>query len=422
MRIAITTVGSLGDVQPYVALGKGLQHAGHHVTVVTHWRFREFIMRHGLGFAPLAGDPKDMLLTPEGQRWLMTGRNGFLFAKGMADFMRPLMADGTRDCMSAFRNADAVIFSFLAWFSAHGILEKTGLPSAAAYLQPFAPTGEFPPIGSPNPVIMKRLINRFFYWAGERIVWRWFRPAANSARAEILDLPPLTRSMPFEALRLDHTPAVYGYSRHVIARPMDWPDHIEVTGYWFLDEEPEPEIQRRLTDFIDRGTRPIYVGFGSMGGWDPEGMTEIVMEALKISGKRAILQTGWGGLSSNIDSHDVAVVESVPHSWLFGKMAAVVHHSGAGTTAAGFRAGVPSVPVPFFGDQYFWATTAHKLGVATKPIGRDKLTARKLAENIIEATNSEAMQARARELGNKIRKEDGIGSAVRFLEAQLGKK
>src|SRR5690606_8488822 len=153
---------------------------------------------------------------------------------------------------------------------------------------------------------------------------------------------------------------------------------------------------------------PVYVGFGSMASTDPERMTEIVLSAIKRSGQRAIFLTGWGGLSQSDLPDDVFKIESAPHDWLFPRMAAIVHHGGAGTTAASLRSGKPTIVLPFFGDQPFWGQRVEKLGVG-RQIERKKLTAETLAQAIAMATGDITLRERAAALGERIRAEDGVG-------------
>lgn len=152
-----------------------------------------------------------------------------------------------------------------------------------------------------------------------------------------------------------------------------------------------------------------------MASRDPAQTAELIVTALKQTGTRAILQSGWGGLKATDLPDHVLSVESVPHSWLFNKVAAVVHHGGAGTTAAGLRAGVPSLVIPFFGDQGFWGERISKLGVGPSPIPRKVLTAQALAQAIQTMTVNSEMRTRASELGKRIRAEDGVGNAVRVI-------
>jgi UDP:flavonoid glycosyltransferase YjiC (YdhE family) len=202
----------------------------------------------------------------------------------------------------------------------------------------------------------------------------------------------------------------------VIAPPADWPDYIHVTGYWFLEPPAGWEPPGDLVDFLQAGPPPVYVGFGSMLSRKPEETADLVLQALARTGQRAVLSSGWGGLKKEKFPETVFMVGSIPHSWLFPKMAAVVHHGGAGTTGAGLRAGIPSVITPFFGDQPFWGHRVYALGVGPEPIPRKRLTVENLAGAIQRAVSDMAIREKASRLGERIRAEDGIARAVAIIE------
>ncbi|MBM3121917.1 MAG: glycosyltransferase family 1 protein, partial [Chloroflexi bacterium] len=196
---------------------------------------------------------------------------------------------------------------------------------------------------------------------------------------------------------------------------------IHVTGYWFLDPSEGWRPAADLLDFLNGGPPPVYIGFGSMVHRRPEEVAALVCDALQRSGLRAVWSAGWGGLASTRLPNSVFMTGSIPHAWLFPRMAAVVHHGGVGTTAAGLRAGVPSIAIPYFGDQPFWGRRIAELGVGPKPIPRSRLTADRLALALQSATTDTGMQARAARLGEAIRAEDGIGNAVRVIEESLAR-
>ncbi len=246
-------------------------------------------------------------------------------------------------------------------------------------------------------------------------MWLPLGPALNRARRDVLGLPPVPiygTIAAFMAPRL----CLDGYSPHVVPPPPDWGDRHHVTGYWFLDPDPEWKPPPGLVDFLAAGPPPVCVGFGSMHNRDAARVTELVVRALERSGQRGVLLTGWQGLVPIHRSDRLYSAAAVPHSWLFPQVAGVVHHGGAGSTAAGLRAGVPSLVVPFMGDQPFWGRRVQALGVGPKPIPRRRLSAERLAEGIRLMVADEAMRRRAADLGARIREEDGVGRAVDLLE------
>jgi sterol 3beta-glucosyltransferase len=213
-------------------------------------------------------------------------------------------------------------------------------------------------------------------------------------------------------------PALTTVSRHVFQRPSDWGDHWQVTGFLFDDDE-EWSPPSELTDFINAGEAPVYVGFGSMPDSKPQATTRMIIEAVRRTGRRAIILTGWAGLGAGDVPEDVYILKYASHSWLFPKMSAIIHHGGSGTTASGLRAGVPTVVVPHQGDQGFWGRAVERLGVGTAPIPRKKLTVDNLVTAIMEATTNRTMRANARALGEKVHAEDGLAESVRWVERFL---
>jgi UDP:flavonoid glycosyltransferase YjiC (YdhE family) len=213
---------------------------------------------------------------------------------------------------------------------------------------------------------------------------------------------------------------LYGYSPHVIPPPPDWGADTHVTGYWFLDPPSGWTPPPALHEFLAAGPPPVYVGFGSMSSRNPQATAKLVLDALGAAGQRAVLLAGWSGLRPADLPDSVLMVDSVPFAWLFPRMAAVVHHGGAGTTAAGLRAGVPSIVVPFFGDQPYWGRRVAELGVGPAPIPRKRLTVEVLAGAIDRAVTDPVLRRRAAELGVRIRVEDGVARAVGVVSTLAG--
>jgi sterol 3beta-glucosyltransferase len=211
-------------------------------------------------------------------------------------------------------------------------------------------------------------------------------------------------------------PTLYGYSRHVLPRPADWPAEHQVTGYWFLDAPDDWTPPPDLAAFLAAGEPPVYIGFGSMGSRDPGATARLAVEALARAGRRGILAAGWGGLTATDLPATIFPLGAIPHAWLFPQMAAIVHHGGAGTTAAALRAGVPSLVVPFGLDQPFWGRRVAELGVGPSPIARGALTARGLANALRDTLADGAIRHRAAALGRAISAEEGIGTAVTLIE------
>jgi UDP:flavonoid glycosyltransferase YjiC (YdhE family) len=329
------------------------------------------------------------------------------------------MAEGA---LAACRGVDLIVAGIGGLFSGIALGEKLDLPVLQAYYIPFTPTRTYPSFLFPRyPGWLGPLFNVPSFWVAQQVMWQSFRPADKRARLELLDLPPAPLFGPYRSNVLLRDPVLYAYSPHVIPKPPDWGPEIQVTGYWFLEDaeglhergwEPSPALQA----FLNAGSEPVFIGFGSMTSRDPAQMAELILEALTEIGQRAVLLSGWGGMQGVDLPETVHQVDSIPFSWLFPRVAAVVHHGGAGTTAAGLRAGVPSLVVPFFGDQPYWGARIADLGVGPKPIPRKTLTADRLAAAIQQAIGDEDMRVRAAEIGTRIRVEDGVGRAVALIQ------
>jgi UDP:flavonoid glycosyltransferase YjiC (YdhE family) len=260
--------------------------------------------------------------------------------------------------------------------------------------------------------------NWFTHLAGEQMIQFAFRKIFREWR-QILDLPPLPITGFYEHLYQRQSPHLYGYSQHIVPKPHDWAKRFAVTGYWFLDQK-DFIPPKELTHFIESGPAPVYIGFGSVVGENPSKLTETVFGAAIQSKQRIILAKGWGGLNLADTNRQVDkkifVVDSIPHDWLFPRMKAIVHHGGAGTTAAALRAGVSSVIVPFSGDQPFWGERIRKLGLGTAPIHHARLNVNRLTAAIDLVANDLEMQKRAYVIGTKIRSEHGVDHAVEAFQ------
>lgn len=418
MEITILTLGSRGDVQPFVALGLGLQDAGFQVRVATHSSFENFVRRYGLDFAAVEGNPQSIVQGEEGRAWMETERNPFAFASGFRSLMGPVLHKAMRDGYLACQGSQALIFGGPAYYIGYSIAEKLGIPCMQAYVQPVHPTAAFPSALFPLPFKGGRSLNKLSHYLGGAVFWQLLRPVVNEARQEYLDLPPLSAIGPFPEMERRRIPTLYGFSPTVLPKPSDWAAWQHATGYWFL-QDPEWTPPDDLLDFLAAGPAPVYVGFGSMSDRDPESMTGMVLQALKQAGQRGVLSTGWGGLTQADLPEDVFKIQAAPHDWLFPRMASVVHHGGAGTTAAGLAAGRPAVIVPFFGDQAFWGDRISELGAGAKPLARKTLSAERLAAAIQQTVQDKRMRELAEDIGRCIRAEDGRRSAAEIAATYL---
>ncbi len=417
MKITVNTFGTRGDIQPYIALSLGLQHAGHTVRIVTHQIFESFVKEYGLNFYPFPLDPRQVLLN---RALSELGNNTFRINRWMKENFKSALRDVFEATLTANRDAELMLNSGLSFAGWH-VAEKLGIPALAAYLWPVTPsrhlpaaTGKIPPTWLP----FRGMVNYLSTKLSNQLFFNLMLPLVNGCRKEILDLPPMKACeyWPLDSAR-SATPLICGYSPSVIPKPPDWSDNQQIAGYWFLDVGDGYRPETALLDFLADGPLPVYVGFGSIVDHEREAISLIVLDALRETGQRGILLGGWSELGSGDLPDSIFRVDAIPHDWLFPRMAAVIHHGGAGTTAAGLRAGVPSVVVPSFGDQFFWGWRVQELGVGPKPIPRNKLTTARLAGAIQQAVSDEAIKCKSAQLGQQICAETGVGTAVRLIEA-----
>jgi sterol 3beta-glucosyltransferase len=413
MNITILTQGSRGDVQPYVALGIGLKNAGYHIRMPAPDVFRPLISEAGLEFIPNHGfDPQEFIRTPEIQA---AGRQGGQL-KALVSLLRkagPLLEGMFDEYWRTSAGADILIASTMV-FGIPDCAEKRDIPCINAPIHSLlVPTRAFPaaffaPWGACENAFANPVTHRLVQF----VFWGMFRTALNRWRLK-MGLPRINNY--FRWLQERNCPTLYGFSPNVLPAPNDWPSNHHVTGYWFLDQPPGWLPPPALINFLAGGPPPIYVGFGSMDTQDTARMTRLVVSALAASGQRGVLASGWGGLHAESLPETIFPIREIPHSWLFPQMAALVHHGGMGTVAAGLRSGIPAVILPLGADQSFWADRVQRLGVGIRSAGYFKITAERLAADITRAGSDNTLRGKAAALGKRIRAERGVEKAVELI-------
>ena len=413
--ILMLTLGSRGDVQPYVALGAVLAQRGHDVTVSTGQGFGDLIAEHGLSSAPLSIDMQAMLETPALKAAMKS-------LKGRLDALRStqaLMQRQLDDMWSVARQvAPQVIVYHPKAFIACYLACALGAAAVPSFLQPaFGATGAFPHplVRLPNLGPLGNRLSGRAMIALMRLGYRTMLRKWFPRHPEVSSDPGLDVLSGYHPGRR-RVPRLYAHSRHLVPKPPDWGPDDHVTGYWFPTRASSWEPPAELAAFLASGPPPVYVGFGSMPSVDADRTASVVVDALRQTKTRAILAKGWGVLSAAVSAEGIHVLESAPHDWLFPRCSAVVHHGGAGTTHEGLRWGRPTLVCPVFGDQPFWGRAVAELGVGPDPIPLRRLNEDRLAA-ALRTLQSESVQQKASSLSERIRSEGGAAATADLVEA-----
>ncbi|KAH3904265.1 hypothetical protein HBH56_237920 [Parastagonospora nodorum] len=441
LHIAIHIVGSRGDVQPFIPIAKLLQEAPHRhrVRICTHPAFKEFVESNGLEFFSINGDPEALMAYMVKNPGLLPSKESVKAGdigkrrKEMAEIIEGTWrscieaGDGTGEKITAIDVdqhqelflADVIIANPPSMGHIH-CAEKLGIPLHIVFTMPWSPTKAFhhPLAAMEYGDIDKPVANYFSFAVMELLTWQGLGDLINKFRVQTLKLDAISPMWGFQLLQRLRVPHSYLWSQSLIARPPDWPPHLSVTGFSFLDQGSTYTPPEDLAAFLQKGPTPVYIGFGSIVVDDPKKLTELILEAVRLAGVRAIVSKGWGGIGGGEVPDSVYLIGNCPHDWLFQRVSCVVHHGGAGTTAAGIALGVPTVVVPFFGDQPFWGQMIARAGAGPKPVPFKQMTAESLAASIKFALRDEVKIA-VQEMAAQIAKEDGAAATVEAFEQNL---
>ena len=403
LRITCLTIGSRGDVQPYIALCKGLLADGHRPKIATHSEFGEWIQKHGIDFAPVDGDPAELM-----RICVENGMFTYSFLREATSKFRGWIDELLASSWKACQDSDMLIESPSAMGGIH-IAEALAIPYYRAFTMPWTRTRAYPHAFAVPDHKMGGAYNYYSYVMFDNVFWKAIASQVNRWRKKDLEL----RSTNLDKMQTNKVPFLYNFSPSVVVPPLDYSDWVKVTGYWFLDEAsdwtPPAELLAFMKKARDDKKKLIYIGFGSIVVSDPAGLTRTVVDSVVKADVRCVLSKGWSdrlGDPSALKTEiplppEIYQIKSVPHDWLFGQIDAAVHHGGAGTTGASLRAGLPTICKPFFGDQFFFGSRVEDLGVG---ICLKKINVSVLSRALWEAVNSERMIVKARLLGEKIRK------------------
>ncbi|WMT88576.1 glycosyltransferase [Pelagibacterium sp. 26DY04] len=410
-RIAMATLGTQGDIQPYVALARAMKAQGYSVVLGATDDFEPMISSYGLEFWSLGPSMQEFVKQSQFERAM--NQNLLVNAPSLLRQGQKIVDRAARSAWDMAQGADCIILNMNTSFSID-IAEALDIPAIVAALQPLNSTSEFPLCIYYGPSFGKT-INRLTY-STMTVQQIYYNLPRNKLRRELMNLGPRRNGGFFKDT--DGTPlwTLNAYSEIVSPRPRDWPKTSIVTGYWMLPDNSGWQPSEEFKTFLENGPPPIYVGFGSMP-FGADRNTDILREALTMWNGRVVVGRGWGGIKpDDLPSDRVYVIDRAPHDQLFKHVKAVVHHGGAGTTAAGLHLGRPTFIVPQMVDQPYWGGRVHELGCGPKPVRRRKLTAEALADALTQLDTNENYARNAERIGEQLRAEDGAGKAIKVIE------
>ncbi|KAF9885030.1 hypothetical protein FE257_000761 [Aspergillus nanangensis] len=439
LNLVIQVIGSRGDIQPFIALGRELKADGHRVRLATHLAFRELVLDGGLEFFDIGGDPAELMAFMVKNPGLFPGLKAI--RTGAIQKRRREMKEIINGCWkSCFKRSDDTDLHHVQedpWsktsdnrqraFVADAIIanppslahihcaQRLGIPLHVMFTMPWSPTQSFPhPLAILHPQNLKPTVANFVsYGIVDMVVWQGLGDILNTFRKNALALQSLDTSTAPSILHKLHVPHSYLWSPALLPKPPDWPDNIDVCGFGFLLSEVNYTPSKEIDAFLKAGPKPIYVGFGSIVVDDPIKLTKIVFEAVQKTGQRALISKGWGNLGvGEVDVPDnILIIGNCPHDWLFRQVSCVIHHGGAGTTAAGLSLGRPTIIVPFFGDQQFWGDIVARAGAGPAPIPHKHLNPQNLSEAIEQALKPSTLE-RAQTIARNMQEESGVRHGV----------
>jgi UDP:flavonoid glycosyltransferase YjiC (YdhE family) len=426
LTVVILVVGSRGDVQPFIPIGLGLAKR-HRVRLATHAEFRPLVEKAGLEFFPLAGDPHELMdyMVRTGGRLVPIRIDQLIEdVPRKRTVVGEILASTWRACTEPDPGhpdappfeADLIVANPPSYGHIH-CAEALDVPLHMIFTMPWTPTRMFPhPMTHLDPGGHHPVRNYLSYSVANTLMWAGVADLVNEFRQDTLGLRPLELAQGTSLLDDAEVPMTYLFPESLVPRPPDWGPYVDLTNFVFWDQAAAYTPPDDLRAFLDAGDPPVYVGFGSVVVDDPEALSRTIFAAIAAAGVRAVVSRGWAEIGGDAPP-GVHFVSDVPHDWLFPRCRAVCHHGGAGTTAAGLRAGLPTVVVPFFGDQFFWGQVISDAG-AGRTIPADDLTAEALAEALTVVLGDD-VRARAAVLSDAVRAEDGVAMVVDVVHARL---
>lgn len=420
MNIGIVTLGTRGDVAPLVAAGLGLKAAGHTVRIAAPHEYADLAISLGLDFYPLQTSFRSLFATKEGSPLLAEKLSPVSLLYKSKTRSEPLLDMMFGELWESCRGMDALLYTVLT-LPVRRFANDLGIQAFPVCLQPLGKTSAHPNLLFTRFVPPSRLLNMASHLMAEQALSSFFR--SHLSRWRMRSGTPVG-SLKNGALRHDlgRVPVFNGYSATVAPKPDDWGANMHVTGYWFLngsDDRYHPPAE--LESFLTAGPPPILIGFGSMNDSRVVETITCAVAGLRERGKRVVLLRGgscFGGEEYEMDD-DIYVTDEIPHEWILPRVAAMIHHGGAGTTAASVKAGIPSIVIPFFFDQLFWGRRLHALGVAPAPIAPERVTVESIGAAIKLIDRDDRYAERVAVLSRQLATEDGVGNFVAAFHDEL---
>ena len=413
MKITLLSVGSTGDVRPFILIGRALKSRGHSVTITAFSRFAETVTAAGLNFHALSGSVEKMM-----ESIMEPDTSGVTYLPRLWKGVKDTAPEMLQDMLDSCRGADAMVCNFFGSVY-YSIAEKYGIPCIQVNLFPMDPTGDVP-ISAVRNQRLGSFLNKSTYKAGyyligtieKHVLGQWRRSSG------LTDRRPAIR--PDYRIGSHVVPVIYPISPCLFPRPEDWGEHVHMSGFCFDESPVVYDPPRELTGFLSAGEKPVYIGFGSMNSGDMNRLLSIVLRSVHAAGIRAVISAGWHGRKLK-SGRSVIFVDDVPHDWLFPRVSAVVHHGGAGTTAAGLRYGKPALVIPFAGDQTFWGTRVYRVGCGPKPVPRASLTVHRLTKALLDLKSNSSYYENARHISESLGREHGVLAAADLIEQEIAR-
>ncbi len=413
MRFSILTLGTRGDVQPYIALSKELISRGHEVVICTGESFQDIIIKNGIEFYKAHSDLMSMLNTPEGKAVMSGGLKNFKAAMAYAkNVVNPAFRKTLDDFWEASKKTDAIIYHPKA-LAAPDICVKLNILCISMPPVPITyPISEFP--------CLAISANKNFGKAINKLTYKFMKIADASSMKEINDFRIKTLNLPkrkagIYAYKINNKeiPIIYPISSYLFKDVHSWNDKVFLPGFFFLNDH-ELNLSPEIIDFINKGNKPIAISFSSMPLKNPDFFKQNLLKALKLSGDRTIVLTGNSEIYFE-NEPEIFCTKEAPHTKLFPLCKGVVHHGGVGTTASALYSGIPQQIIPFSVDQPFWASRLFKLGYALKPLYETSLNYKDLANAFINMSDKNII-SKSKEISNMIINENGVKRAVDYIE------